>query len=148
MVRPAKPESTMHKADSLYPLTFSGRTFPSQELTLIQGLCRDFGSLGRTEMSKTVCELLQWKRPNGSLKNHECRLLLECFAKMGCVRLPALRPAGPKGSRVVAVSDQSAPEPELSGTAREFEPLQLQVIGRGQDGGSRLWMELVERYHY
>src|SRR5512136_2926705 len=109
MVRPAKPESTMHKADSLYPLTFSGRTFPSQELTLIQGLCRDFGSLGRTEMSKTVCELLQWKRPNGSLKNHECRLLLERMELMGLLRLPAIRKTGHRGSRRVLLTPHSEP---------------------------------------
>jgi hypothetical protein len=129
-------------------LSFSGRTFSAEELQLIQALAADFSALSLTELSQTVCELLQWKRPNGGLKNHECRLLLERLAEMGWVRLPALRAAGPKGPRVVAVSNRGEPGLELSGTAREFEPLQLQVIQRGQDESSRLWMELVERYHY
>ncbi len=47
------------------------------QLELIQQICFDFASLARTEISRTVCELLQWKRPNGGLKNRECRLLLE-----------------------------------------------------------------------
>lgn len=130
------------------PLSFSGRNFSADELQLIQTLAAEFSALSLTELSRTVCELLQWKRPNGGLKNQECRLLLERLAEMGWVRLPALRPAGPKGPRLVAVSDQGEPEPELSGTAREFEPLQLHVIQRGQEESSRLWMELVERYHY
>lgn len=129
-------------------LSFSGRVFTADDIELIQALAADFSALSVTELSRTVCELLQWKRPNGGLKNHECRLLLERLAEMGCVRLPILRPAGPKGPRVVAVSDRGDPEPELSGTAREFEPLELHVIEPGQEQSSRLWMELVERHHY
>ena len=33
--------------------------------------------LGVTEIARTICELLRWKRPGGGLKNHECRQLLE-----------------------------------------------------------------------
>ena len=64
-------------------LTFSGRTFCPEELQLIQAISADFASLGRTEISRTVCELLEWKRPNGGLKSHECRLLLERLQALG-----------------------------------------------------------------
>jgi hypothetical protein len=127
---------------------FSGRSFSAEEMQLIQQLTADFSALSLTELSRTVCELLQWKRPNGGLKNHECRLFLERLAEMGLVRLPAIRPGGPKGPRVVQVSDPGELEPELSGTASQFEPIELQVIQPGQDGDSRLWTELIERYHY
>src|SRR5437870_10029504 len=36
-----------------------------------------FSALGVTEISRTICELLEWKRPNGKLQHHECRQLLE-----------------------------------------------------------------------
>ncbi len=138
----------MHEHDSLSSLTFSGRTFSLQELTLIQGVCRDFGGLGRTEMAKTVCELLEWKRPNGSLKNHECRLLLERMEGMGLLMLPAIRKTGRRGSRRVQLTSRGEPESLLIGSAGEYEPLTLQLVDKGRDGGSRLWSELVERYHY
>jgi len=127
---------------------FSGRTFSVTEIQLIQQLTKDFAALSLTELARTVCELLQWKRPNGGLKDHECRLLLERLAERGLVRLPAVRRCGPKGPRRVSVSDRREPETELRGTAGEFEPLELQVIERGQEHDSRLWMELIERYHY
>ena len=43
------------------------------ELELVRGIVAEFASLGITEISRTVCELLEWKRPNGGLKNLECR---------------------------------------------------------------------------
>jgi len=138
----------MHEPGSLSPLTFSARTFSAQELKLIQGVCRDFGGLGRTEMSKTVCELLQWKRPNGGLKNHECRLLLERMEVLGLIELPAIRKTGQRGSRRVQVMSHGEPEAALIGSAGEYEPLIMQLVEKGREGQSRLWRELVERYHY
>ena len=43
----------------------------------MRGIAQDYAGLGVTEIARTVCELLDWKRPNGGLKNHECRQLLE-----------------------------------------------------------------------
>lgn len=129
-------------------LIFSGRIFSVKELELIQEISADFASLGRTEISRTVCELLEWKRPNGGLKNHECRLLLERLQELGLVKLPAVRLLGRRGPRVVQVTSQSEPEPELMGSAGQFEPLWLEIVESGPGGESRLWTEFIERYHY
>jgi len=127
---------------------FSGRTFAPPELNLIQQVCSDFQGLGRTEISRTVCELLEWRRPNGSLKNHECRLLLEQMEGRGWVDLPPVRRLGRRGPRVVGVSWQSEPEAELQGSVGSFIPLRLEVVGPGAEGQSQRWRELIERYHY
>jgi len=137
----------MRQAEIPQPLTFAGRTFSVQELQLIQEISRDYQSLGRTEISRTLCELLEWRRPNGRLKNHECRLLLERLQEFGAVNLPEIRPLGRRGPRAVELTPQSEPEQEIVGSAGEFQPLQLEVVeGSGSD--SRLWQELMERYHY
>ena len=136
----------MQRAKIAQPVTFSGRSFSIEELQLIQEISSDCGSLGRTEISRTICELLDWKRPSGGLKNHECRLLLERLEELGLLTLPAIRPTGRRGARMVQLTAQSEPEPEIEGTAGEFEPLRLEVVENG--GESRLWRELIERYHY
>jgi hypothetical protein len=51
---------------------------------VMRQMAREFSTLGVTEIARTVCELLNWTRPNGGLKNHECRQLL-----MVCVPLPS-----------------------------------------------------------
>lgn len=137
----------MRQAEILHPLTFAGRSFSVQELQLIQEISRDYQSLGRTEISRTLCELLAWRRPNGRLKNHECRLLLERLQELGAVSLPEIRPLGRRGPRAVELTPQSEPEQEIVGSAGEFQPLQLEVVD-GSSSDSRLWQELMERYHY
>jgi hypothetical protein len=137
------------KEDSLpESFTFTGRGFPRTELNLIKQVCSDFQALGRTEISRTVCELLEWRRPNGSLKNHECRLLLERLEERGWLDLPPVRALGRRGPRVVKVTSQSEPEPELQGSAGSLLPLRLEAVGPGAEGQSRQWRELIERYHY
>ena len=44
-------------------LTFCGRTFRADELELMRQMAREFSALGVTEIARTVCELLEWKRP-------------------------------------------------------------------------------------
>ncbi len=85
-------------------LTFCGRTFTAGELELMRQITVEFSALGVTEISRTVCELLEWKRPNGGLKNHECRQLLERLAAAGHLQLPALRKRGGWGPRRADVS--------------------------------------------
>ncbi len=65
----------------------------------------DYAPLGITEIARTLCEWLDWKRPNGRLKNHECRLLLERLDHLGILDLPALRRSGRRGPRPVAFGD-------------------------------------------
>src|SRR5438128_12450496 len=106
----------------------------------------EFSALGVTEISRTVCELLEWKRPNGKLKNHECRQLLERLQAEGVLTLPALRNLGGRGPRRMDISRPGfQPEP-LECAVSECAPLELaRVEGPAE---SRRWREQVERYHY
>lgn len=127
-------------------LSFCGRTFIAGELELMRQMAREFSGLGVTEIARTVCELLEWKRPNGQLKNHECRQLLERLQAEGWLQLPAVRQLGGRGPRRVDTS-QLRLEPETMECAvRECEPLEFVLVQGTAE--SRSWREHVERYHY
>jgi hypothetical protein len=131
------------------PITFSGRRFSVEDLGVIQSLTRDCASLPRTELAYTLCELLDWRRPTGKLKNHEGRLLLERLAAKGLVSLPPVREAvAHRGPRPAPRSAQGGPAPDLVGSVRALLPLGLEVVPSGRHGPSRLWRELIGRYHY
>lgn len=87
---------------ALPPLTFAGREFSSADLELICRITSDFAGLGITEIASTACELLEWKRPSGGLKNLECRRLIEHSAGQGLLRLPERRGRGAPGPLPVA----------------------------------------------
>jgi Domain of unknown function (DUF4338) len=130
----------------MVPVTFCGRTFTAQEVDLMRGVAHDYAGLGVTEIARTVCELLEWKRPHGGLKNHECRQLLERLEAEGMLKLPALRKLGGRGPRRVDLS-QTYFEPEpIECPVSECEPLELALVEGSAE--SRLWREHVERYHY
>jgi hypothetical protein len=127
-------------------LTFCGRTFHSHELELMRQIATQFSALGVTEIARTVCELLEWTRPNGGLKNHECRQLLEQLAAEGALTLPELRRLGGRGPRRIDVTAPVLEPASVECAVNECGPLQLILVdGRAE---SRLWRGLVERHHY
>ena len=90
----------------LPPLSFAGREFSAADLELIRQIASDIPSLGITEIARTACELLEWKRPSGGLKNLECRRLIEHLAGQGLLRLPGRRGRGAPGpQRTRAAAD-------------------------------------------
>ena len=129
----------------MVPVTFCGRTFTAHEVELMRVVAHDYAGLGVTEIARTVCELLEWKRPNGGLKNHACRQLLERLQAEGVVRLPALRKSGGRGPRRVDISQQRCEPDPVECAARDCEPLELALVEG--EGESRLWREFMERYH-
>lgn len=132
----------------LAPLTFCGHRFSVPEVEMIREVAAQCSALSLTEIARTLCELLDWKRPNGKLKNHECRLLLERLRDQGQISLPAVQPCGGRGPRRARLTVRSDPQPQVTGSAGQFEPLRLSVVGAEQKEDCRLWAEYVERYHY
>jgi hypothetical protein len=128
------------------PVAFCGRRFSAAEIELVRKLVADFSALGLTEMARTICELLEWKRPNGRLKNHECRLFLEKFGAEGGLSLPTLKQSGPRGPRMVTYTANGEEQEPVTGSVSQFAPLSLSVIHSGPE--SALWNKLIERYHY
>jgi Domain of unknown function (DUF4338) len=127
-------------------LTFCGRTFRNDELELMRQIVQDFSGLGVTEMARTVCELLEWTRPSGGLKNHECRQLLERLQAEGFLQLPEVRNLGGRGPRRVDVSEACLQPASVACAVSECEPLELTLVEGATE--SRRWREQMERYHY
>src|SRR5712692_357992 len=132
--------------NAIFEVTFCGRRFTAQEVEMMRQITHDYAGLGVTEIARTICELLEWKRPNGGLKNHECRQLLERLRDQGLLTLPALRATKRHGPQLVKVTQASQEQAPLEGSAGAYEPLELSLVQGASEG--RLWREYMERYHY
>lgn len=130
----------------LESLTFCGRLFGADELELMRQTALEFSGLGVTEIARTICELLDWTRPRGGLKNHECRQLLERLQADGFLTLPEVRRLGGRGPRLVHGAASFAEPAPVACAAEECEPLELVLVEGPAE--SRRWREQVERYHY
>ncbi|MGH2668417.1 MAG: DUF4338 domain-containing protein [bacterium] len=123
-----------------------GRRLAPQELALVRAVVASCGGLSRAELAQTMCELLGWRRANGSLRGLECRRWLEELEACGWLTLPAKRPRRPVGRRTrVPVSARGAPGTVLEGTVREVAPVVLEAVEKPAE--QALFRELVGRYH-
>src|SRR3954454_23604117 len=109
-------------------ITFCGRKFTAQDVELMRVVARDYAGLGVTEIARTVCELLAWTRPNGGLKNHECRQLLEQLQSAGFLQLPELRKRGGRGPRRAGRSEPYCEPAPIECAASECEPLEVALV--------------------
>jgi hypothetical protein len=126
-------------------LSFCGRELQPQELDLIRQITRDFSTLSLTELAHTVCELLEWRRPNGGLKGRECFLFLQALHQRGWLPWLSLPPK--KLRPRAAVWDQlSDAQAARTGPIGDYLPVQLQLLDNGDD--RRLFRQYLQRYHY
>lgn len=127
----------------------SGRAFSSEEIGLIRQTVRTFSNLSLTELSRTLCELLEWKRPSGKLKYEECRALLERLQTDGLISLPTLRATAAPGPRKVVLSPaEDLQTLSISGSAGQFEPLSLHLVQASKQELNAIFKQLIERWHY
>ena len=88
---------------------------------MIQELVESCGGLSRMELARTVCELLDWKRPTGKLKARECREFLERLEGEGRLELPDKRPGKPVGTRTrIPQTERGEPSEPLEGVCLLF----------------------------
>jgi hypothetical protein len=109
-------------------LSFCGRELRRQELDLVRQITREFSSLALTELAHTVCELLEWRRPNGSLKGRECYLFLQALHHRGW--LPWLPSPQARTYRpwATVLDFQSEAQSPLTGALGDYLPLRLQRL--------------------
>lgn len=126
---------------------FCGREFTSQDILLIQEVVDTCGGISRRELAHTVCELLEWKRPNDRLKARECSDLLELLEFKGVLTLPEKKQKKiSHAQKIIPKTPCNNPGSTLSGSVEEFTPLEIQRV---KDRGQRdLFKELIGRYHY
>ncbi len=124
---------------------FCGNPVRTEEIDVIKSVISDCSGLSRTELANTLCEILEWRRPNGKLKTVECRAFLEELEEKSILQLPVGRSGRPPGSRTSVVSSDIA-EVVLTGKKSDFDPVELVPVSSKEDNAR--WRAMVDRHHY
>lgn len=127
---------------------FCGRVFTREELSLIREVVETCAGISRTELSYTVCELLEWRRANGKLKGTECLELLERLESQEVLKLPKSQQTGPKRGTIRHIAPRRG-DPlwdNLTGSVGAFLPLDVALVKNREQ--RRIFKDLVSRYHY
>lgn len=122
---------------------YCGRDFSPDEQAQINELINNNPSWNRTQISREVCRLLAWTKPDGGLKEMSCRVALLRMAKDKLIDLPApLKTISFSKPLLTSVTD---PKPIIHQPVHQLGALILELV---TNKSSRLWNEYIERYHY
>lgn len=129
-----------------FPVLLSGRYFTAQDIRDIQYTVSMFTQLSRYELTKTICENLDWLTPNGEYKIASCQQVLEKLEGQGFFTLPAKQELKIKDTgEKIEFGLSTEPDDLLEGTVRDIIPINLEPVRITKD--IRLWNEYVHRYH-
>lgn len=130
-----------------FEFRYRGRTLGEAELALLREFIATHPDLSRCALSRQLCEVWQWKQPNGALREMVCRGLMLELERAGHIQMPPIRFKVRNN-----LSERERPEPvvpdnrPVRGSLRELLPLDIQQVRRTAQ--EALFNSLLEQYHY
>ncbi|MGZ3808573.1 MAG: Druantia anti-phage system protein DruA [Bacteriovorax sp.] len=116
------------------------RHFTEEELVVIKKIAKRHFKKGRTFISREICQTLNWRQPNGWLKDRACRDVLQRLEKDGYLKLPK-----PKIRKTLDVISEKNID-------FVFEPIRtcgvLSLCFAKGNKLEKLWNQIVSKYHY
>ena len=125
---------------------YCARDFSPDDIQTIRLLIAQDPKLQRSALSRKLCQLWGWTKPNGELKDMTCRVALLRMHEQGLITLPASRIAAARRRPDFPATPASDPQAWLLQPVHEIGPLTLRLVAGA--GVSRLWNEYIQRYHY
>ena len=127
-------------------MKYSGRVFSKEEIDAIRRIIVGQPPSNRTQISRRVCEVLDWRKPNGTLKDMSCRVALLRMQDDGLLILPPPKQKNGNGKRWRRRTGAAEPGLPVDAPAGALGELHLEMVTAGTD--SQLWNEYIDRYHY
>ena len=104
--------------------------------------------MSRHALSLRVCEWLDWRAPNGKLKEVSCRKALLELHRHGFIVLPAAEESCFKRSGSEPSVDRLSDTPELWCALEELGEIKIVAVSSRYSKASRIWNALMQRWHY
>lgn len=124
---------------------YRNRDIRARDVTFIQSMIQAHPGMGRTALSRLLCEAWDWRQPGGALKEYACRDLLLRLEEWGHLTLPPRLKKNGQKKRVLLSQLVGEPEPSSIESADLSELVVRLVSGKEE---RRRWRALVDRYHY
>ncbi len=126
-------------------MVIRGRDFSSSDLRRIQEIISENPFTTRRKLSLLIAERLDWRQPNGHLKDRATREVLLRLSRKEFVSLP--EPLYQLKEQTAGVKPIYFPEPSVAMVGRmdDFATPVLTIAENGPD--RQLWNYLSEKYH-
>jgi Druantia protein DruA/Transposase DNA-binding/Transposase Tn5 dimerisation domain len=124
-----------------------GQTFSEQTIGYIQATIEREPEMSRVVLSRRVSGKLNWRSPNGKLKEVSCRVALSKLDRRGVICLQPLTHR-PPGRKKTELGDLSATPEPIQCRLEELDGVELVRVNSAESKASKCWNELMGRYHY
>ena len=125
---------------------YCARDFSPDDIQTIRDLIGQNPKLQRSALSRKLCQLWGWTKPNGELKDMTCRVALLRMQADGLIELPPSRIGVVRRRAHFPSTGASDAQTPICQPVHELPSVTLQVVtGKAT---SLLWNEYVARYHY
>jgi Domain of unknown function (DUF4338) len=125
---------------------YCGREFSHDDIQVIRRVMVENPTLRRTPLSRRLCELFEWTKANGELKDMTCRVALLRMQADGLITLPQSRISRVRRRPHFVATAATDSQPPLLRPVHELSALTLRPVT--STATSRLWNEYMARYHY
>lgn len=125
---------------------YCGRYFSPDEIQTIRDLMQADPKLKRSPLSRKLCELWHWTKPNGELKDMTCRVVLARMQADGLITLAPSQIPNPRKRPDFPPTTASDAQVPVTQPVHELANLTLRLVSG--TAASRLWNEFIARYHY
>ncbi len=103
--------------------------------------------MSRVALSRRVCEWLGWRRENGKWKEMSCRVALLKLHRRRLLHLPPAAPRPPGRAKKNTAFEEGGERKPIRCRLADLGSVEVVKIGSAESTGSRVWNELMERYH-
>lgn len=128
-------------------LVIQGRVLRPEDVALIREWLRVHPDSNRTQLSRELCVLWDWRNGVGRLKDMAARNLLLKLEARGQIRLPPRRTASVNGLRNRQAPPLALDQSVIGGPLPLWQPVRVQPVAEGTAEGVLL-KGLLQRYHY
>lgn len=129
-------------------MVICGNEISSEKINQIKNMIAENQQISRRQLSQQVCELFNWRSPNGKLKDMSCRVALLKLRRQGIIKLPRgyerpfLNSGKNYGSKLI-------PEmPEIKCNLSELGEIRIIRVSSRYSKNHHIWKEMMGHYHY
>lgn len=124
-----------------------GQEFTTDIINRVKGVFTDSPGISRRQLSRQVCEWLDWRTTKGDLQEGSCRKALASLHRQGVLVLPhSVEEFSFQRKRERA--EISIAIPDISCSLHELGSIEVTPVTSRYCRDSLVWKELLKRHHY
>lgn len=128
-----------------WPLKIQGRLLTELTVNEIRVLLNKYPDWNRSRLSRELCELWNWRRPDGQIKDMACRELLRKLESRFLIKLPPRQCPGP--GRAPIIESVKVDKRPVDCSFSELKPVRI-IDARISTEHEKTFNYLLKEYHY